>query len=99
MRSVSVVVLPPSFKLFPHILHGEEEVVIETFVSQPPVEALDKIVLHGLDRSDEVELHLVFIRPGIHGLAIELGAIINGDRLRQSAFFYEEKSLRERSNW
>jgi hypothetical protein len=63
MRSASVVVLPPRFKFFPRIFHREEQVGVEAFVSQSPVEALDEPVLHRFAGTDEVEFDPVFIGP------------------------------------
>jgi len=54
---------PASVVVLPRILHGEEQAGVETFVSQPTVEAFDKPILHWFAGTDKVELHLVFICP------------------------------------
>lgn len=85
MRSESVIVLAPGFKLLPGVGQIEEQVRIQTFVAQAAVEALDKAVFRRPAWPDEVELHAILIRPNVHHPAAKLGAVVDRDRDRQAA--------------
>jgi hypothetical protein len=63
----------------------QEPVLIEAFIAKPAIEALDIGVLDRLARSNECEPCRSLVRPGIERLALELGAVVHGDRARQSA--------------
>ena len=47
MRSAGVVVHPPSFDLLTGILNRPEQMGVEAFISEPPVEAIDEAIFHG----------------------------------------------------
>ena len=82
MRSPGVVVPPPSFDLLASILNRPEQMGIEAFISEPPVEALDEAILYGPAWSNEFELYSFAIGPGIDRFGAELRAVIHRDRLR-----------------
>ena len=42
---------------------SEEEVGVKTLVPEPPVEALNRAVLHGFSRANEIELNVVQVGP------------------------------------
>ena len=55
--------------------------LIETLVSEPPVERLGKGVVGGFAGSRELQLHAVVVGPGIEGLGDELWSVVDGDTL------------------
>jgi len=57
-----------------------EPVLVQTFIAE--VEALDERVLRGLAAIDEVQRHMVLIRPLIHDAAGELRSVVYLDRGR-----------------
>lgn len=79
MRSFVVVVFAPSLDDRLSLGQREELIVVEAFLTQPPVEALNERILVRLARPDEVELHAVAVGPGVHLVAGELGAIVATD--------------------
>jgi hypothetical protein len=54
------------------ISEREEQVGIETFVTQLAVEAFDVGILHGLPGPDKIELDLTQVGPGFHLFGHEL---------------------------
>jgi len=76
-----IVVHPPLFDLITGVLERPEQLNVQPFVSESPVKALDKSILHRLTRADEVELNAVLVRPSVHDPTAELTAVIHGDRL------------------
>jgi len=54
MRSQVIVVVTPCLDGFARLGEGEEDVLVEAFVAEFAVEALDEGVLHGLARLDVV---------------------------------------------
>lgn len=57
---------------------------IQAFVAELAVETLQVSVLHRLARFDEIQRDVVLIGPGVKRLAGELGAVIQGDPLRDA---------------
>lgn len=51
---VMVVILPPGAEHLPGMSHAGEDGLVETFVAEPGIEALDEPVLLGLARGDIV---------------------------------------------
>src|SRR5262245_54806237 len=45
---------------------------IQTFVAKLAVEAFDEGILHGFTRPNEIQAHIVGIRPCVHGAADEV---------------------------
>jgi hypothetical protein len=58
-------------------------VTIQALVAQLPVEALDEGILHRFARSNEIEAYVMRVRPGVHGPAHKLAAVVDGDCLRR----------------
>src|SRR5258708_36852236 len=54
--------------------------LVQAFISKPPVEALDVAVVHWFSRPDEGKAYAAPVRPGIEHLALELGPVVYGDR-------------------
>ena len=63
MRSLSVVVAPPCFDGFAGVGEAAEEMLIEAFISQSAVEALDKAILHGLAWLNVMPLNTALLLP------------------------------------
>lgn len=85
MRPGVVVVDPPGFDGLASIGQADEPALVQAFVAEPPVEAFDVGVLHGLARLNEGERDAAGVCPLVERAPGELGAIVHHDRLRQSA--------------
>jgi hypothetical protein len=59
-----VVILPPALELVAHVGEREEDLDVQAFITQSPVERFDVAVLHRLAGSNEVELSLKLRRIG-----------------------------------
>jgi len=79
-----IVVVSPSLDRGLSLLERNERVLVQTFVAQFAVEAFDVRVLHGLARSDEMQLDPVTMCPRIEHAARELRAVVDRDHLRQT---------------
>ncbi len=62
MRSVQIVVDPPIFNDVPGMAIASEQVLIEAFVPQAPIEAFNEAVLHRFARSDVVPCNAAVLR-------------------------------------
>jgi hypothetical protein len=64
----------------------QEPVLIQAFIPELSVEALDERVLRWLATLDEVQRHLILIGPLVHDPAGELGPVVdlNGSRCSPS---------------
>ena len=69
VRAHGVVIHPPSFDHLPCVSEIHEPVLVQTLIAKLPVETLDERVLRGLAALDEMQRHLVLIRPLIHDAA------------------------------
>src|SRR5438477_7461799 len=85
--SYLVVFLPPGFDQEAGFIESGEPVFVEAFIAELAVEAFDESVLGGFARCDEVQLHVVLLRPVVQGLASKLRAVVDGDGLRQAMSF------------
>ena len=56
--------------------------LVEAFVPQPTVEALDRPILHRLARRDVVPLDLALLLPSERRVRPEFGAIVRDNRRR-----------------
>jgi hypothetical protein len=83
--SLVVVLLAPAFDDAASMIHGDEPVLIEALIAELAIEALDVGVLDWLAWTDERQSDVLPVRPGVERLALELGAVIHGDRLRASS--------------
>ena len=75
---------PPLINCAPGFLNGSEPVLIQTFVPELAIEALDKSILGGLSWLDKPKLYPSISGPKVHGLAGEFAAVVHGDHSRQS---------------
>lgn len=89
MRSFFVVIDPPFFDYFPRFVQRREDVLVEAFLAKPSVEALDERVLVRLAGADEVDLHPVLERPRVYRLAVELGPVVDRNRVRAAALLQQ----------
>ena len=75
MRAHMVVVVSPEPQHRAGMAEGHEQRLVEAFVTQAAVEALDVAVLLRLARRDVVPLDRSLLRPSQDGQAGELGAV------------------------
>ena len=75
MRSVGVVVDPPCFDDPAGLVEVAEQVLVEAFVAQSAVEALDEAILHRFARRDVVPFDAALLLPSQDGVRRELGAV------------------------
>jgi len=83
VRSFRVVVLPPELDDFLRTVQTDEDIVIQAFVTELAVKALDVCVLSRFAWLNESEFYIVFKSPQIKCLADKLGSIVNGYGFRQ----------------
>src|SRR6478752_2210200 len=60
-------------------------VVVQAFIAEATIEALDESVLRRFTWSDEFQLHAVVIGPLVQRPAGELRSLVSADRRRQTA--------------
>ena len=89
MRSLGIVIPPIVLDLLSGIAQIKEDVLIETLVSELPVERFDVGVLNRFPWIDEVELDVVSVGPFIQGFAGELRPVVTDDHLGQRSFFLD----------
>ena len=85
MGSLSVVVAPPCFDGFAGVGEAAEEVLIETFISQSVIEALDKAILHGLACLNVMPLNTALLLPLKDGARRQLRAVVADHHARVAA--------------
>ena len=61
--------------------------LIQAFIAEFSIEALDVCILHGLAWSDERQLHADLIDPSVQGPAGKLRAVVRGDGFGQPTQF------------
>ncbi len=85
VRPLLVVFPPPRFDHELRFLQGQKPVLVEAFIPKLAVEALDKGILHGLSRLNEVEMDPMLSRPRIQRRPGEFGPVIQDQGLWQWA--------------
>lgn len=75
----------PRFNLLSGIVKRDKYIGGQTLLAEPPIETLNHRIFHRLSRSDNNQLHLVRIDPGIQRLQGKLAPIVHGDDLRVAA--------------
>src|SRR5262249_58034913 len=80
-----VVVLPPLLDLLAGIGQTAEPVLVQTFIAEAAVEALNVAVLHRPSRLNRVPLETLFIGPLINRPADALRSVLAADLPRQTA--------------
>ena len=82
MRTLCVVVLPPHFDDVPGVSQSIEQMLIEAFIAEPPIETLHESVLGGLAGLDIVPFHTSRLGPFQDRVTGELRAIVRNNHLR-----------------
>ena len=83
MRSFRVVVLTPELDDFLCTVQTDEYVVIQAFVTELAVKALNVCILSRFAWLNKSEFYIVFKSPQIKSLADKLWSIVNGYGFRQ----------------
>ena len=79
VRPTLVVVSPPSLDFFLRVLEGGEPVLVQALLLSPSVERLGIGIVARFARPDEVELHLVPVRPAIERPRGKFGTVVQPD--------------------
>ena len=85
MRSIGVVVDPPSFDDESGLAKRGELVLVQAFVTKTAVERFDVGILCWFAGLDEVQANPAIARPASHGDTREFGAVIHHDGLRKAS--------------
>ncbi len=80
--SGEVIVDPPGLDDLSGFGQPVEQVLIETLVAQPAIEAFDEGVLGGFARRDVMPFDAPVMGPFEDGVAGHLGSVVGDDRLR-----------------
>ena len=79
MGAFGIVVNSPCFNQFSGCRQGREEVLIEALISEAPVKAFDKAVLHGFTWCDVMPFNLCHFRMAFEVSSVPLSlTIIHG---------------------
>ena len=93
MGTFAIVLDAPFFDLAARIVERDEDVLVEAFLAQPRIEALDVRVLDRLARFDELQPHAVIIGPLVEHPAAQFRTIV-----RSESPLGRPRPLRSRSN-
>ena len=74
-----MVIRSPALDGGPRIVQTEHAVAVQALIAQPPVNALDDGVLHGLSRFHEAQLGASLIAPVIDDLSCQFWPIVQDD--------------------
>ncbi len=85
MGSLVVVVTAPCRNQAASMAQGIEEVLIQTFISQPPIEALHEAVLHRFAGSNLVPLNLAVLLPLEDRIGGEFCSVVTDHHIWQSS--------------
>ncbi len=84
MRPLLIVFDSPSLDFAARVVERDEDVFVQTFLSQAAVEAIDEEVLDRLSRLDELQLHATLVGPLIEYPPGKFRTIVGLDHGRQS---------------
>src|SRR5690606_8073008 len=84
MWPLSIVVLPPLLDELPGMAHRHEPMLVQAFISELAVEALDITILLRFAGLNEAQLQPHSVSPFIQRLADEFRAVINRDAFGQA---------------
>ena len=82
---VVIVIHPPGFQYGLRLGERSELMHVQTLVTQPPIERLNKRIFHGFAGSNEVELDAPPIRPILESTGLEFRPMIDRDGARPLA--------------
>src|ERR1700676_1591774 len=85
MRTLLVVIEPPSLDFPACIAEASEPVRIQTFVAQSAVEAFDVGILRGLARLNELQSHAAFFAPSGQCPPAKLRPVVEDNGSRQTS--------------
>ena len=86
---MGIIVGPPSFDDPPGCGQALEDVLIEAFVAQATVQALDECVLHWLAGGDVVPADTAILLPTQHHMRRQLGPVVADHQQGGAAPFYD----------
>jgi len=76
------MIVPPRHEHEAGVRQRREQGLVEAFVAQAAVEALDEAVLHRLPRRDTMPFDLTLLRPAQDRRRSQFGAIVADDHVR-----------------
>src|SRR3712207_3416076 len=82
----AVVVEPPSLDHAARLGKAAEPALVEAFLAEAAVEALDRGVLHRLARVGEEQPHAMVVRPPVQLPATQLGSVVGHQHVGVAAF-------------
>src|SRR4051812_43249941 len=85
MGSVQIIVVPPVVDDLAGMAVAGEQVLVEAFVSEPPIEAFHEAVLHGFPRRDVMPFDAAILLPSEDGIAGQLGTVVADHQERIAA--------------
>lgn len=85
MGSILVVVDTPHANLRTRLVKIGEPVLVQAFIAEAAVEALNERVLDRLAGLDEMQSDLQIVGPGVERPASDLGPVVPAERVLQGA--------------
>lgn len=74
--AVAVIILSPLFEEAPGFRQGNENILVQAFITQPSVETFHETVICGFPWPTMREANALFLRPFIQGVPCKLRAIV-----------------------
>ena len=74
--TVAVIILSPLFEEAPGFRQGNENILVQAFITQPSVETFHEAVICGFPWPTLREANAMFLRPFIQGVPCKLRAIV-----------------------
>ena len=79
MGSHRMVVDPPAFNDPPGLRERSEDMLVEAFIAQLPIEGFNNRILHRLSRRDVMPFNASLFDPAQRSSACQLGSIVRDD--------------------
>ena len=76
MGAVAVIILSPLFEEAPGFRQGNENILVQAFITQPSVETFHETVICGFPWPTMHQTNAMFLRPFIQGVPCKLRAIV-----------------------
>jgi len=83
--AVAVIILPPLLDEVPGVCQGNENILVQAFISQPSVETFHETVIRGFSGPTVFQADAMFLRPFIQGPTCELRAIVRKEPAWQAS--------------
>ena len=74
--TVAVIILSPLFEEAPGFRQGNENILVQAFITQPSVETFHETVIGRFPRPTVLQANIMFLRPFIQGVPCKLRAIV-----------------------